>query len=296
MIEKTLKVAVAVPCQLGESPVWDDRQQCLHYVDILNSLIYSYYPADKSVKTTEVSHAVGAIVPQQDGTFLAALSTGIHHINLPHGEAKFLIQPEPHAPENRFNDGKADASGRLWVATMNMQEQKNKGALYVVYPDLTFKKILDETTISNGLDWDESEGIFYHVESDDAIINRYTYDTVQVGIANRQKVATFTKEEGVPDGMTLDVEGMLWVAHFGGGCVTRRDPETGEVLAKIELPVKQITSCVFGGKNMNDLYITTAAKGLSEDELSQQPQAGYTFVLEDLPYQGRKPNKFVQIA
>lgn len=295
MIEKTLKIAVAVPCQLGESPVWDDRQECLHFVDINSADIYSYYPSDKSVKITSVPDPVGAIVPCQDGRFLAAMSTGIYSITLPQGEVNFLVQPELHTPENRYNDGKVDPSGRLWIASMHQEEQENKGALYVVYPDLTFKKILDNTTISNGLDWDESKSTFYHVESNDATIRSFVYDRIQVGITSMQKVVTFAEEEGVPDGMTLDSEGMIWVAHFGGGCVTRRNPETGEVLAKIELPVKQVTSCVFGGKQYNDLYITTAAKGLSDEELSEQPQAGYTFVLENLPYQGVKANKFVQI-
>ncbi len=295
MIEKSLKVVVAVPCQLGESPVWDDRQECLHFVDILSADIYSYYPADKSLKITTVDDPVGAIAPCQDGRFLAAMSSGIYTMTLPQGEAKFLAQPEPHAPENRYNDGKVDPSGRFWIASMHTDEKEHRGAMYVLYPDLTFKKVLDETTISNGLDWDESKSRFYHVESDKASIRRFTYDSIQVGITDIHTVVTFDEEEGVPDGMTLDSEGMIWVAHFGGGCVTRRNPDTGEILAKIELPVKQVTSCVFGGKQYNDLYITTAAKELSEEELADQPQAGYTFVLENLPYYGVKANKFVQI-
>ncbi|MCL7986929.1 SMP-30/gluconolactonase/LRE family protein [Sphingobacterium sp. lm-10] len=296
MIEKTLKIAVAVPCQLGESPVWDDRQHCLHFVDILSAHIYSYYPADKSVKVTTVNDPVGAIVPCQDGRFLAATSSGIYYITLPQGQQEFLLQPEPHTPNNRYNDGKVDSSGRLWIASMHLEEQEEKGAMYVVYPDLSSKKVLDNTTISNGLDWDKADNIFYHVESGDATIRRFAYDKIQVGIHDMQPIVTFQEDEGVPDGMTLDSEGMIWVAHFGGGCVTRRNPENGEVLAKIELPVKQVTSCVFGGKQMNDLYITTAAKGLTEAELAEQPEAGFTFVLEDLPYRGLKPNKFVQIV
>ena len=296
MTEKIVKVAVAVPCQLGESPVWDDRQHCLHFVDILSSHIYSYYPADKSVKVTTVSDPVGAIAPCQDGRFLAALSSGIYSITLPQGEQKFLVQPEPHVPENRYNDGKVDSSGRFWISSLHLQEKENQGALYVVYPDMTSKKILDNTTISNGLDWDETDTLFYHVESADATIRRFKYDKLHLGIRDMEDVVTFSKEEGVPDGMTLDEEGMIWVAHFGGGCVTRRNPETGEVLAKIALPVRQVTSCVFGGSQMNDLYITTAAKELSDQELAEQPEAGYTFVLEGLPYKGLKPNKFVQIV
>lgn len=291
-IERTIQVAVAENCALGESPVWDDHQRCLHFVDILSNKIYTYWPDDETSQVTQLDEMVGAIVPTKNLGFLAALQSGIYRLNLPGGTPQILVQPEPGNLENRFNDGKADSSGRLWIATMAQSEQQGLGNMYVVYPDLTYKMVLEKTTISNGLDWSEDDKHFYHVESDDAQIRRFNYEKLQGGIFGKTTVVEFPDEEGVPDGMTMDSEGMLWVAHFGGGCVTRRDPSNGEILEKIDLPVKQITSCVFGGEDLNDLYITTASKGLSDSELANQPQAGYTFVIKNLPFTGRPANKF----
>lgn len=287
-----VEIAVGINCALGEGPVWDVRHQCLRFVDILAARIFGYDPRSGQVSTMEVPQMVGAIAPCKDGRFLAALADGLYYVDMETEELAFLVNPENHLPDNRYNDGKCDAQGRFWIGSIHLEEKAEQGALYLIDPDLSHKKLLDGTTISNGMEWDREQRWYYHIDSDNKGVNRFVYDAHKGTISQPERIITFEGDEGVPDGMTMDTEGMLWIAHFGGGCVSRRNPETGEALLKIELPVKQVTSCAFGGERLNDLYITTAAKELSEEEMREQPHAGYTFVVKDVGYEGYRPFEF----
>ncbi|WP_051292867.1 SMP-30/gluconolactonase/LRE family protein [Olivibacter sitiensis] len=287
-----IEIAVGINCQLGEGPLWDAKRRCLHFVDILSARFFSYYPHTNRVQTHEAPGMVGALALCRDGRLLAAVANGFYYVD-PDSEAwTFLLHPEDHLPSNRYNDGKCDALGRFWIGSMHLEEKDEKGALYLLDSNLSYKKVLDNTTISNGMEWDREQRWYYHIDSQEKAVNRFAYDAEQGIITKPERIILFGDKEGVPDGMTIDTEGMLWIAHFGGGCISRRNPDTGEISLKIDLPVTQVTSCTFGGKHLSDLYITTAAKGLSKSDMLQQPQAGYTFVIKDIGYKGYKPNAF----
>lgn len=291
-MSKAVEIAVNINCELGESPVWDVKRNCLHFVDIISAKVYSYYPKTGEVNTIEAPGMVGAIAPAQEDKFLAAVDDGLYLVDIDNGEWTFLVHPEAHLPENRFNDGKCDGAGRFWIGSLHVEEKAHEGALYVLDKDLSHTTVLEGTTVSNGMEWDESNGWYYHIDSEEKCVKKYLYEPEKPGISEAERVIVFGEDEGVPDGMTMDTQGMLWIAHFGGGCVTRRDPSTGDILLKIDLPVDQVTSCTFGGEDLGDLYITTAAKELSDEELGAQPHAGSTFVVRDMGYTGHPPKRF----
>lgn len=291
-----IETVAKINCLLGESPMWDVRRKCLHFVDILSSVIYSYYPATGDLQSTTTPPMASAIAPCKDGRSIVATADGIYMLDIDNDTWSYFLSPERGVEDNRYNDGKCDASGRFWIGSMHQEERDGKGKLYVVEKNQSYKKVLDDITISNGLEWNPDGSLFYHIDSPTGTVKRYSYDAVSAHISAAETIINFSAGEGVPDGMTMDETGMLWIAHFGGSCITRHNPETGEVLMKIELPVSQVTSCCFGGNGLNDLYITTAAKDLSDIEFRRMPQSGYTFVVKDIGVKGLAANEFGKSA
>ena len=192
----------------------------------------------------------------------------------------------------RFNDGKCDAAGRFWVGTMALSEEENKGNLFVMETDLSVKKKIENVSISNGIAWNADNTIMYYINTPTNYVFAFDYDIENGEISNQRVAVDLTHENGFADGMTIDEEGMLWIAFYGGWRVARYNPETGELLKQIELPVENVSCCTFGGPGLNDLYITTASKGMSEEALQQQPLAGSLFVLKDCGYKGLPAAKF----
>lgn len=292
MEKKNVEIAVGINCVLGECPLWDVESKCLYFVDILDKKVYRYDPAKAAYRAIQAPGMVGALVPTSDGHFLAAVDDGLYTVDLEKEEWQHVLHPESHLPDNRFNDGKCDARGRFWIGSMHVDEEDHAGTLYRIDKDFKSKAMVEGTSISNGLEWNKQQDTFYHIDSPTKSVFAYSFDAASGEVNNARKVIVFEEDEGVPDGMTIDTEGMLWIAHFGGGCVSRRNPATGELLFKIDLPVGQVTSCTFGGTDLSDLYITTAANELSESELQEQPQAGFTYVIRNIGFQGYPPRPF----
>jgi sugar lactone lactonase YvrE len=203
---------------------------------------------------------------------IAAFDPDTHALNI-------LCDPEPHLPQNRFNDGKCDPAGRLWAGTMNLEPSQNlTGALYSFDRRMKATKHLSHVGVSNGLAWSTDAKIMYYIDSMSRTIDSFDYDLASGEIANRRVVFNVPTELGVADGMTIDAEDNLWVAFWGGWCVAQVDPIKKEVLRKVKLPVANVTSCTFGGQQLDELYITTARHGLSTDQLADQLHAGDLFV------------------
>jgi sugar lactone lactonase YvrE len=197
-----------------------------------------------------------------------------------------IANPEGHLPNNRFNDGKCDPAGRFWAGTMSINEEPNTGNVYMLGVDLSFEKKISGVSISNGMAWSADQRTFYYIDTPSFEVAAYSYDKTTGNISNKTTIMKILKEEGNPDGMTIDNEGMLWIAHWDGWQITRRDPQTGEKLLQISLPVSRVTSCCFGGENFADLYITSAREGLSDEDLQKQPLAGSLFVIRNCGYKG----------
>lgn len=288
IITSDLKPVVVVKhtCLLGEGPVWDATQKVICWIDILNGKIHEYSPEKKTHKIIPVHQMIGTIAVCNDGNFVAALQNGFAFVNRQSGEIKMINDPENHLPNNRFNDGKCDPAGRFWAGTMSLTDEPDKGNLYSLEKDFTIKQQIQNVSISNGLAWSIDETILYYIDTPTFEIVAYNYEKSTGLISNKKVIIKIDKEEGAPDGMTIDTEGMLWIAHWDGWQVTRWNPATGQKLLAIKLPVARVTSCTFGGDNLEDLYITSAKVGLSEAVLKNQPLAGSLFIIPSCGYKG----------
>lgn len=289
-----LAVVVDHKCLLGEGPIWDATQKLICWVDILNGVIHEYSPGQQAHKKTPVHQMIGAIAVCTDGNFIAALQDGFAFIDRQSGAIKMIADPENHLPGNRFNDGKCDPAGRFWAGTMSLSEDPNAGGVYSVERDQLVLQKIGNVSISNGMAWSTDHSILYYIDTPTFEIVAYDFDKSTGDISNKRVSIKVEKKEGNPDGMTIDTEGMLWIAHWDGWQVTRWNPVTGEKLLSIPLPTARITSCIFGGENLEDLYITSARVGLTEEALEKQPLAGALFVIPKCGFKGLPAFEFVQ--
>ena len=290
------EVVNGIICELGEGPLWDDSKKQICWVDILNGNIHEWSPKTGTSNTISVGQMIGAIVISDNGNYLAAMKDGFGYVNRKTGKVDMITNPEKDLPENRFNDGKCDPLGRFWAGTMPIAEDKSSGSLYVLDASLNVGKKESNISISNGLAWSLDHKTLYFIDSPTRKVVAYDYDKDNGELTNKRTVITIAEEDGFPDGMTIDNEGMLWVAHWGGWQVARYDPGTGKKLLSITMPVAQVTSCAFGGETMEDLYITSARKGLSELELEKQPLAGSLFVVRKCGHKGLPAYPFKSIT
>lgn len=286
------EVVLQHTCLLGEGPVWDANQKIISWIDLLNGIIHEFDTQQRSHRMIELGSIVGAVTLTKKGNYLAALKTGLSYVDRNTGNIKLLKHPEPDLMNNRFNDGKCDPHGRFWVGTMSMTEDPGAGTVYMFDDQITCTKKIESVTISNGLAWSLDHTIFYYIDTPTFQVVAYDYEEATGNITNKRTVIQIPDSEGYPDGMTIDSEGMLWIAHWDGAQVARWDPHSGKKIFSIKLPVDRVTSCTFGGDDFTDLYITTAKVGLTEKQLKEQPLAGSLFVVKNSGYQGAPPETF----
>jgi sugar lactone lactonase YvrE len=280
--------------ELGECPLWDSKRKAIIWVDILKGEIHEFSILQNDHRTLRLNEMVGSVALFANGNLLAALKSGLASVDRGTGKVKILVHPELHLNSNRFNDGKCDPEGRFWVGTLSLTEEERAGSLYRVNGDFSCSKMEERLTIPNGMVWSLDRSRFYFIDTPTKEIAVYDYDLSRGTITNKRTAISFEKEEGVPDGMTIDSEGMLWIAHWGGWQVSCWNPATGKKLFHISLPVGHVTSCTFGGENLQDLYITSARKGLTSEQLKQQPLAGSLFVVRDTGFRGLPTFEFKQ--
>ena len=284
-METAVELLVDAHAQVGEGPLWDEEQQVLYWVDILSSLLYIYDPATGENRTLDVGRHVGTVVTRASGGLMLAVPEGFASFDLETQELTLIANPEAHITGNRFNDGKCDPAGRFWAGTMAYENPTNQGSLYRLDTDLSVHKIFGDVAISNGIIWSLDHTTMYYIDTLRKSVRAFDYADDTGDISNERVIITVPEEIGMPDGMAIDSEGMLWVAHYGGSCVSRWNPNTAQLLLKIDLPVTQVTACAFGGPNLDTLFITSAAQELDAAELARQPLAGGLFAIKT-PYQG----------
>lgn len=275
MKELEPQVTTSIYAQLGESPFWHDG--ALYWVNILGKKLYRYFSEKDNVEEMQLDQFVGAFVPREKGGFVLALQNGFSFLDKFNGTVEHIINPEADKPNNRFNDGKCDSVGRFWAGTMALDESPNKGAFYVLDQELRVYKKYHPVTISNGICWSPNNEFMYYIDTPTHQILAFEFNLKIGEIKNPKPLIIIDPKEGSPDGMTIDASGNLWVALWGGGVVSCYEPKTAKLLHKINLPVSQVTSCAFGGVNFDELYITTASVGLSEEKLKQEPLSGRLF-------------------
>lgn len=262
---------------VGEGPIWDDERQVLYWVDIMGYLLHLYDPVKRENAAIDVGQPVGTVVPRASGGVMLALHHGFAAFDLDSRKLTPIADPEAHLPENRFNDGKCDPAGRFWAGTMAFAATEKAGSLYCLDTDLSLRKVMGDIGIANGIAWSLDQATMYYIDSLKYDIRAYDFDVKTGQIANERIACHIPREVGLPDGMTIDTEGMLWVGHFGGSRVCRWNPSTGKILETIRLPVSRVTACAFGGKELDILYITSGSMGMSEEERKKEPHAGGLF-------------------
>jgi len=283
-------LALDAQAELGEGPLWDPRAACLYFVDILCGRVLRFDPAHRNVRSYDVGRMVGAAVLTDSDDLMLAVQDGFARLDTRTGAVRSVCRLDDARPDLRFNDGKCDPAGRLWAGTMTLDERHGAGALYRFDPDGRVHRMLGDVTISNGLDWTDAGGTMYFIDSPTRTIDVFDFDLAGGNIGNRRTFVRFLRGEGVPDGMTLDAEGCVWVALWGGGAVHRYAPD-GRCDTVVRVPTRYPTSCAFGGPDLGDLYITTAHVKLTPQERAGQPHAGGVFRVRPGP-KGRASNRF----
>ena len=267
-----IEVVTAAGAELGEGPVWDARSGRLAWVDITARLLHLTDP-DGATDTIDVPLPVGAVAPRAAGGYVAALQDGFWVIG--DGPARRIAAIPDARPGLRCNDGKCDPAGRFWAGTMADDQAPGAGALYRLDPDGRVTRVLGGITVSNGLAWSRDGRTMYYVDTPTQRVDAFSYDPATGEVGDRRPEVTVPPEAGAPDGMTIDADGGLWVALWGGAAVHRY--VDGRLERVVELPVSQPTSCCFGGDNLDELYVTSARQGLSAGQLRAEPLAGALF-------------------
>lgn len=268
-----IEVVTAAGAELGEGPVWDVRSGRLAWVDIMAERLHLTDTVSGATETIGVPLDVGAVAPRAAGGFVAALQDGFWVVG--DGPPQRIAAIPEARPGLRFNDGKCDPVGRFWAGTMAYDEAPGAGALYRLDLNGGVTRMLDGVTISNGLAWSLDGGTMYYIDTPTQRVDAFSYDAVSGEIGDRRSEIHTPPEAGAPDGMTIDAEGGLWIALWGGSAVHRY--LDGRLERVIELPVSQPTSCCFGGEGLDELFITSAWHGLSPDVRRAEPLAGALF-------------------
>jgi sugar lactone lactonase YvrE len=277
--------------RVGEGPVWDDVNGTLVWVDIMSNAVHRYDPAKDQDRAIDVGQPVGAAALRRDGNGLVvALRDGFGLLDEGSGQVQIVTPVEADVPTNRMNDGKADPAGRFFAGTMGFDETPGSGAMYRLDPDRQVTRLFGGVSISNGLDWSLDGSQMYYIDSPTQGVDVFDFNSATGSLANRQRLITIAPQEGLPDGMTVDAEGALWVALHGSGSVRRYTPD-GRVDQVVRVPPTMVTCCAFGGPDLTDLYITTMSLGLSEEAKRAQPLAGALFRCRP-GVRGRPPNRF----
>lgn len=262
---------------LGEGPVWCPKEQALYWVDILRALLQCWKPASGEYKCWQMPSHIGCFALREKGDAIAALRTGFVFVDFKNGEITPLHDPEAGQNDMRFNDGKCDRQGRFWAGTQEDKITQPRGTLYRFDSNGTCSQMRSQIFCSNGIGWSPDNRKMYFTDSVKREIYEYDFDAERGAISNER---VFAKDSDcVPDGLTVDAEGCVWSAKWDGWKVVRYTPD-GKIAHEILMPVQRPTSCMFGGNDFSQLYVTSASVGLDEKDLRKGPLAGSVFVIE----------------
>jgi sugar lactone lactonase YvrE len=276
-----VELVVNLKSSIGEGPVWDADSGTIYWVDLLGNVIHALDCASGKVSSMDVGQNTGCVALREKGGLVAALQHGFYFVDMADRSMLKIGDPDAHRPENRFNDGKCDCAGRLWAGTMSKKldsgygDSGPEGSVYCLEPDRSISRKIELVTISNGLGWSPDNRVFYYIDSPTKTVVAYDFDPERGSISGKRVVVSLPEGfVGMPDGMCVDSEGMLWIALWGGSAVVRWDPKTGKMLERLAVPALNVSSCTFGGEALDELIITTARLGT---DTAAYPEAGGVF-------------------
>jgi len=264
-----------IAAELGEGPVWVERDRALWFVDIKRQQIHRYDPADGAKRSWPAPEQVGFVFPAERGGFVAGLQSGLYHFDEATGAFELIVAVESDLPTNRLNDGVVDPEGRLWFGTMDNGERAKSGAFYCFAGRELTRTPIDEIAITNGPAVSPDGRLLYVVDT-----LKGTIDLADIRddgtLGERRPFVRIDPKHGHPDGPTIDAEGCVWISLYAGWEAWRYSP-AGELLERVRFPVANITKLAFGGDDLRTAYATTARQLLSPEEIARQPQIGDLF-------------------
>jgi xylono-1,5-lactonase len=268
---------------LGEGLLWSPRRQSLWWVDILERRLFCYRPADGARSQWLFDEEISAVAERVHGQgLIVTLRRGFASFDpdTPGASPSYLYRPPQEPPGNRFNDGKCDRRGRFWGGTMDFDCTAPTGALYVYDGSSPCVRHGLDFAVTNGPTWSLDERTLYVNDTARGRVHACDFDAATGSLSNPRVWLQLRDGDGLPDGMCTDAAGRVWIAHWGGACVSCHDPVSGAELGRIVLPTAHITNVCFGGPLLRTLYITSARFDLSAEQLRAQPQAGDLFAVE----------------
>ncbi|MBA3734268.1 MAG: SMP-30/gluconolactonase/LRE family protein [Actinobacteria bacterium] len=248
-----MEVAVRANAKLAEGPRWDAAKRRLLWVDIEGCELHVLESGED--RAIGLHAMVGAAAPTTGGAVLVALADCLALVDLADEPVRTLTRL-PHGPELRSNDGACDSAGRFWIGTMALDVTPGAGALYRYAGSL--ERVLDGVTLSNGIGWTRDDTRMYYIDSAEQRVDVFDFDLASGRLDERRPFVSIDRSDGIPDGLTVDDEGGVWVALYGGSCIHRYD-DRGHLDAVLEVPAENVTSCCFGGGDGRALFVTTAA-------------------------------------
>lgn len=287
-----IEVLVDVKTILGEGPLWDVEEQRLYWIDSFGMNVFRATADGREIRAWDVPQKIGSMALRKSGGVVVSLARGFHFLDLRTGNVELIVDPEPGRTNNRLNDGKVDRRGRFVAGSMDTMEEGPNGALYRLDPDLSLHKLDDKIIVSNGPCWSPDSKTFYFADTWSGEIWKYDYDLATGSVANRRTFAKVDRSRGgAADGSTVDAEGCLWNALVYDGRLVRYRPD-GSVDRIIEMPVKKVTSVMFGGPALDILYVTSMAKPPLPRFPGDGVQRGSLFAIYDLGITGVPEPRF----
>ena len=261
-------------CVIGEGPLWHPTEKRVYWTDIATGRMFRYDPATNQHEQFYQGDIVGGFTIQNDGSLLLFMAKGAIKV-WRRGRLSTIIDEIPDELDSRFNDVIADPAGRVFCGTMSSPQ--HAGRLYLLEPDGALQKVLDGVGTSNGMGFTPDQKGMYYTDTGAREIHLFDYDGSSGSIRNRRVFARVPNEpgEGGPDGMTVDAEGYVWSARWGGSCLVRYAPDGAEV-ERIHFPAARVSSVTFGGEDYADMYVTTAG---GDNKAEHGPGAGALFRL-----------------
>ena len=287
-----IEILIDVKTILGEGPVWDVDEQRLYWIDSFGQNVFRCTADGSEIRAWDVPAKIGSMALREKGGAVVALQTGFHFLDFETGECTLITDPEEAMPSTRLNDGKVDRRGRFLCGSMDTLEENPSGSLYRLDPDLSLHVLDRQIMVSNGPCWSPDGSTFYFADSWAGEIWAYDYDIATGNVSNRRTFTRIdTSQGGAADGSTVDEEGYLWNAFAYAGKIVRYAPD-GSVDREISMPVKKVTSVMFGGPNLDILYVTSMAKPPLPRFPSDGVMRGALFAVHDLGVRGVPEKRF----
>lgn len=278
-MNKSNTASLVLDCKnnLGEGPVWDHKKRELLWVDFGSGVVCRLRPEAHQYTQLSVTDNIMVVIPTNCDNWIWAAGNRIVISNPGTHQIINQVTMYENKPGNRFNDGKCDAMGRLWIGTMSDQSDTPTGAIYKIHHDLSYEKMDGPYIIPNGIAWNANNTEMYVVDSMMKTVFRYYFNLENGTVHNKAPMIDTSAEKGLPDGMTIDADDNLWIAFWQGQSVVQYNSKTGKVMKRIFVPAFIPCSCCFGGDRLDTLYITSSRKYDTDDNIAEFPESGGLF-------------------